>query len=411
MPLIVQKYGGSSVATPEKILFVADRIIQRKKKGDKIVVVVSAPGDTTDDLIDFAHKITDDPDERELDMLMATGEQQSIALMSMALISKGHRAKSFTGAQVGIVTDTRHTRARILKIKGVDKIKDSLAKGYIAVVAGFQGITEDEDITTLGRGGSDLTAVALAQALGADYCEFLKDVEGVFTTNPAVARDAKKIDFLSYDEMLELASGGAQVLYNRSVEYAKNYGVVLHVRGAFTDKKGTIIKKEDNRMEKTVVSGVTYNKNEAKITILNVPDRPGVASLIFQRIADADINVDMIIQNISQKGTTDISFTVFQNDLKKSKKALESIVKKIKAKGYIIDEKIGKVSAVGVGMRTHSGIASAMFKALADKKINIEMISTSEIKISVVVREAQVEDAVRALHGAFKLGRKNVKAE
>lgn len=411
MSLIVQKYGGSSLATPEKMLFVADRIIKEKKKGNKMVVVVSAPGDTTDDLIDFAHKITQEPDERELDMLMATGEQQSIALMSMALISKGHKARSFTGAQVGIVTDTKHTKARILGIKGIGKIKEALSKGCIAVVAGFQGITEDDDITTLGRGGSDLTAVALAQALKADLCEFLKDVDGVLTTNPEVAKDAKKIDFLTYDEMLELASGGAQVLYNRSVEYAKNYGVVLHVRGTFTDKQGTIIKKEDKKMEKTVVSGITYNKKEAKVTILNVPDRPGVASLIFSSIADADINVDVIIQNISQKGTTDISFTIFQKDLKKTAKVLDKIVKKIRAKGYIIDEKIGKVSAVGVGMRTHSGIASKMFKALADRKINIEMISTSEIKISVVVKEDQVEDAVRALHSAFKLGNKNVKAE
>jgi aspartate kinase len=411
MSLIVQKYGGSSLATPEKMLYVADRILAQQKKGNKMVVVVSAPGDTTDDLIDFAHKITEEPDERELDMLMATGEQQSIALMSMALISKGYKARSFTGAQVGIVTDTKHTKARILGIKGISRIKQALAKGYICVVAGFQGITEDDDITTLGRGGSDLTAVALAQALNADLCEFLKDVDGVMTTNPDVAKDAKKIDFLTYDEMLELASGGAQVLYNRSVEYAKNYNVVLHVRGTFTDKKGTIIKKEDSKMEKTVVSGITYNKKEAKVTILNVPDRPGVASLIFSSIADADVNVDVIIQNISQKGATDVSFTVFQKDLKKTIKVLDKIVKKIKARGYIVDEKIGKVSAVGVGMRTHSGIASKMFKALADKKINIEMISTSEIKISVVVKENQVESAVRALHAAFKLGKKNVKAE
>ncbi|HRU39552.1 MAG TPA: aspartate kinase, partial [Candidatus Goldiibacteriota bacterium] len=384
MALIVQKYGGSSVATPEKMLFVADRIIAEKKKGNKMVVVVSAPGDTTDDLIDFAHKITEDPDAREMDMLMATGEQQSIALISMALISKGHKARSFTGAQVGIVTDTKHMKARILKIKGIDRIKKALSEGYIAVVAGFQGVTDNEDITTLGRGGSDLTAVALAHALNADFCEFLKDVDGVLTTNPEVVKDARKIDFLSYDEMLELASGGAQVLYNRSVEYAKNYNVVLHVRGTFTNKKGTIIKKEDDKMEKVVVSGITYNKKEAKITILNVPDRPGVASLLFKNIADADINVDMIIQNISQKGTTDISFTIFRKDLKKTVKTLDSVIKKIGAKGYLVDEKIGKVSAVGVGMRTHSGIASSMFKALADKKINIEMISTSEIKISVV---------------------------
>lgn len=411
MALVVQKYGGSSLATPEKFLFVADRIIKEKNKGNKIVVVVSAPGDTTDDLIEFAGRITKKPAERELDMLMATGEQQSIALMSMALISRGCKAISFTGAQVGIITDKKHTSARIIKIKGVNKIKDALNKGYIAVVAGFQGITEDENITTLGRGGSDLTAVAIAKALNADVCEFLKDVEGVMTTNPEIVKDARKIDFLSYDEMLELASGGAQVLYNRCVEFAKNYNIVLHVRGTFTDKKGTIIMKEDGKMEKVVVSGITYNKNEAKITILNVPDRPGIAAFIFTEIADADINVDMIVQNISQKGTTDISFTILKKDIEKVKKVLSGIVRKIKAKGYLIDEKIGKVSVVGVGMRTHTGIASKMFKSLAARKINIEMISTSEIKISVVVRVDKVNESVNLLHRAFNLGKKNIKKE
>jgi aspartate kinase len=406
MALIVQKYGGASLATPEKMLFVADRIIKEMKKGNRMVVVVSAPGDTTDNLIEFAEKLAKEPDARELDMLMSTGEQQSIALMSMALIAKGYKAKSFTGAQVGIVTDNKYTKARILDIKGASRIKEALKKGYICVVAGFQGITKGEDITTLGRGGSDLTAVALATALNADVCEFLKDVDGVFTANPEVVKDAKKIDYLSYDEMLELSSSGAQVLYNRCVEYAKNYGVVLHVRGTFSSKNGTIIKKEDVKMEKIVVSGITYNKKESKITIKGVPDRPGIAAFVFNKLAEGDVNVDMIIQNVSEKGATDISFTIFRKDSLKAVKVLDAIVKKVMAKGFFIDEAIGKVSVIGVGMRTHTGIASAMFKALADKKINIEMISTSEIKISVVVREDQVEDAVRVLHNAFKLGKK-----
>lgn len=411
MALIVQKYGGASLATPEKMLFVADRIIKEKKKGNDMVVVVSAPGDTTDNLIEFAEKVSKEPAARELDMLMATGEQQSIALMSMALIDKGYKARSFTGAQLEIMTDTKHTKARILDIKGAGKIKKALKEGNICMVAGFQGVTEEDEVTTLGRGGSDLTAVALAKALNADVCEFLKDVEGVMTTNPEICKDASKINFLSYDEMLELASGGAQVLYNRSVEFAKNYNVVLHVRGTFTDKNGTIIKKEDKSMEKIVVSGITYNKKEAKVTLQNVPDKPGVAADIFNMIADADINVDMIIQNVSTKGTTDISFTIFRKDVPKMTKALGGIVKAVKAAGYTFDEKIGKVSAVGVGMRTHTGIASKMFKALALNKINIEMISTSEIKVSVVVAEADVEKAVISLHKAFGLGKKNVKQE
>ena len=407
MALVVQKFGGASLATPEKFLFVADRIIRERKKGNKMVVVVSAPGDTTDNLIDFAHKITLDPDEREMDMLQATGEQQSIALMSMALISRGYKAISFTGGQVGIVTDTKHMQARILKIKGAARIKAALNKGYIVVVAGFQGIAEDdEDITTLGRGGSDLTAVALAKALNADVCEFLKDVEGVYTTNPKLVKEARKIDYLSYDEMLELSSGGSQVLYNRSVEFAKNYDVVLHVRGTFTGKKGTIIKKEDGKMEKIVVSGITYNDKEAKVTMLNVPDKPGIAAFVFNKIADGGVNVDMIIQNVSSRGTTDLSFTILRKDVRKARKVLDKIIKKIKAKGYTVDEKIGKVSAVGVGMKTHTGIASKMFKALASKKVNIEMISTSEIKISVVVKQKDIQRAVKALHSAFKLGRK-----
>jgi len=410
MALIVQKYGGAALATPEKMMHVVDRIIKTKRQGNRMVVVVSAPGDTTDDLITFAGKVAKAPDARELDMLMATGEQQSIALISMALIDKGVKAKSFTGGQIGIMTDSRHTKARILDIKGISKIKEALAQGYVAVVAGFQGITADEDITTLGRGGSDLSAVALAEATDADVCEFLKDVEGVFTANPKIVPDAKKIDKLTYEEMLELASSGAEVLNNRSVELAKNYNIVLHVRGAFTNKPGTIICEEDDKVEKIVVTGITYNNNEAKITILNVPDRPGIAAMIFNKIADKDINVDMIIQNISQKGSTDISFTIPVSDLKKSK-VLEDIVKKIKAKGFIVDDGIGKVSIVGAGMRQHTGVAAKMFKALADEKVNIEMISTSEIKISVVVKHKDVEKAVRVIHKAFNLGSNKISKE
>jgi aspartate kinase len=324
----------------------------------------------------------------------------------MALIDKGYDAISFTGHQVGIITDKSHTHARILDIKGKGKIRKSLREGKIVVVAGFQGTTVEEDITTLGRGGSDLTAVALAHVLKADVAEFLKDVEGVMTTNPAVCPDAKKIDFLSYDEMLELASSGAQVLYNRSVEFAKNYNVVLHVRGTFTETNGTIIKKEDVKMEKIVVSGITYSKNEAKVTIKGVPDKPGVAAVIFSKIADAGINVDIIIQNVSAKGKTDISFTTPRNELKKASKVIEQIVKSVNAAEYTIDEKVGKVSAVGVGMRTHTGIASKMFRSLAEAKVNIDMISTSEIKISCVVSEDDTERAVRALHEAFGLGKK-----
>ncbi|MFW6210674.1 MAG: aspartate kinase [bacterium] len=406
MGLVVQKYGGASLATPEKMLYVADKIIRQKKKGNDVVVVVSAPGDTTDNLVDFAFKLTKEPVDREMDMLLSTGEQQSIALISMALMDRGYDAISFTGHQVGIITDKEHTKARIKKIKGVDKIKRALKKGKIVVVAGFQGVDEEQNITTLGRGGSDLTAVALGYSLKADVCEFLKDVEGVFTANPKIVPDARKVNSLSYDEMLELASSGAQVLYSRSVEFAKNYGVVLHVRGTFGEKNGTFIKKEEKKMEKTVVSGITYNKSEAKVTIKNVPDRPGVASLIFGEMADAGINIDIIIQNVSEKGSTDISFTIVRKDVVKASKLLSKIVKKVKAKGFAMDEKIGKVSAVGVGMRTHTGIASKMFKALAEAKVNIEMISTSEIKISCVVSEKDTEKAVKALHSAFGLGRK-----
>jgi aspartate kinase len=400
--LIVMKFGGATVATPERMKDVAKRISDTKDKGFDVVVVVSAPGDMTDELISKAHAITPEPDERELDMLLATGEQQAIALMAIALKSLGCDAISFTGPQVGIVTDDVHTKARIVKMGG-EKIHKALRLGKVVIVAGFQGETEDEEITTLGRGGSDLTAVALAGALNAELCEFYKDVDGVYTADPRIVPDASKLEYISYDEMLEMASLGAQVLFNRSVEFAKKNRIVLHVRSSSKPDTGTLIMEEVKQMEGVVVSGVTYTKNEAKLTILWVPDQPGIAAKIFSTLANLDINVDVIVQDISEDGTTNISFTVPQNELSRTKPVVEKLVQEIGAKGLQADEKVGKVSVVGVGMRTHSGVAAAMFAALAEKGINIQMISTSEIKISVLVSEDRVEEAVRAIHDKFKL--------
>lgn len=403
--LIVQKYGGSSVADTEKIKKVAKRIISYKRKGYKLVVVVSALGDTTDELIALAQKITKIPSERELDMLISTGEQVSVALLAMAIHELGYEAISFTGAQVGIITDAAFTRARILNIN-TKRIEEELNKGKIVIIAGFQGVTMTKDITTLGRGGSNLTAVALAKALGAQFCEMFTDVEGVYTADPHVVPDAKKLDNISYEEMLEMASMGAQVLQPRSVEMAKKFNVPIHVRCSFLNKNGTIISREVKAMEDIVVSGVTANKDEAKITICDVPDKPGIAAKIFKYIADKNINVDMIIQNISRTGATDISFTVLDKDLHRTLAATKEISSKIKAKGVAYNRGIAKVSVVGIGMRSHSGIAAKMFAALADEKINIEMISTSEIKISCVIGKQFADRAVRALHKAFNLGKK-----
>ncbi len=404
MSLIVMKFGGATLSTPEAMKSVARRISETKDQGRDVVVVVSAPGDMTDDLIAQAHAITDAPDERELDMLLATGEQQSIALMAIALKSLGCDAISFTGPQVGIVTDDAHTKARIVKMGG-DKIQKALRLGKVVIVAGFQGETEEEEITTLGRGGSDLTAVALASALSAEICEFYKDVDGVYTADPRIVPDATKLECISYDEMLEMASLGAQVLFNRSVEFAKNNRIVLHVRSSTKPGRGTLITEEVQQMEGVVVSGVTYTKNEAKLTILWVPDRPGIAAKIFGDLAAQDLNIDVIVQDVSEDGTTNISFTVSQQDLPRAKTALEKLVREIGAKGFQADESVGKVSVVGVGMRAHSGVAAAMFQALAERGINIQMISTSEIKISCIVAESRVEEAVRAIHEKFKLSK------
>jgi aspartate kinase len=405
MALIVQKFGGSSVADASKMLEVAARIAKMRKKGHQIVVVVSAPGDTTDDLISMAHKITDMPDEREIDVLLATGEQQSIALLAMAIQENGCKAISFTGPQVGIVTDKVHTKARIVKV-GDSTIRKALNEGKVVVVAGFQGMTRDNEITTLGRGGSDLTAVAIAAALKADVCEFYKDVDGVFTANPGMVKDAQKLSLVSYDEMLEMASAGAQVLNARSVEFAKNFGIKIHVRPTFNEKEGTIVMQETKAMEKVVISGVTYNKNEAKITVRGVPDRPGIASVLFSKLGKAGVNVDMIIQNIGEKGHSDVSFTVDKSEFKKAMKMVGEASKTLKPAGIISDEGIAKVSVVGVGMRSHSGVAANMFTALAEAGVNIEMISTSEIKISVVIDEKDVAKAVAAIHKKFNLGKK-----
>ena len=402
--IIVQKYGGTSVADLEKIQNVARRVVKTKRDGYDVVVVVSALGDTTDKLIGLAHEITKNPSERELDMLVSTGEQVSCALLAMAIHKLGEDAISFTGAQVGIITDNAFTKARIIDINS-KRIFEEL-KERIVIVAGFQGVSLNQDITTLGRGGSNLTAVAIAKFLGAKSCEMYTDVEGVFTADPRIVKNAHKIDRISYEEMFEMASLGAQVLQPRSIEFAMKFGVPIHVRSSFSDKIGTIISKEVKAMEDIIVSGVALNKDEAKVTICDVPDKPGIAAKIFKDIAKDNINVDMIVQNVSRTGATDISFTVPGTDLNKTIKCAKDISKKVGAGEVIFDKNIAKVSIVGIGMRSHSGVAANMFGALAEKDINIEMISTSEIKISCVVNKKHGEDAVRAIHEKFGLGKK-----
>lgn len=403
--IVVQKYGGTSVGNADKIKNVAKRIVSYRKKGFDVVVAVSALGDTTDELLEMAHSINKIPSSRELDMLMSTGEQVSVSLLAMAIHKLGWGAISFTGSQVGIITDTRHTKARILDIDPA-RIKQELKKGNVVIVAGFQGRSANEEITTLGRGGSDMTGVALAKVLKANVCEIYTDVGGVYTADPRIVKDAKKLDSVSYEEMLELASLGAQVLQSRSVEVASKFNIPIHVRSSFNNKEGTWITKEVKKMEDVLVSGVTVNKNEAKVTICDVPDKPGVAVKIFKTLADADINVDMIIQNISRTGATDLSFTVNSSELSRTLKCSNEISRSIKAKGVTHDKDIAKVSVVGVGMKSHSGVASKMFKALASKKINIGMISTSEIKISCVIEKARADAAVRAIHKEFKLNKR-----
>jgi aspartate kinase len=401
--LIVQKYGGTSVANLERIRAVAERIINYKKQGHDLVVVVSAMAGETDKLINLAKQIMENPPLRELDLLISTGEQVSSALLSIMLHSFGYPAVALLGYQVPIYTTELYTKAKIKEIK-TEKIKDYLSKGYIVIVAGFQGVTETGDITTLGRGGSDTTAVALAAALGADLCEIFTDVEGVFTADPRIVSNAKKLKKISYEEMLEMASSGAKVLEMRSVELAMIYKVPLVVRSSFTDAEGTLIIEEDEDMEKVVVSGITYSRNEARISIYGVPDRPGVAAKIFRPIAEKGIIVDMIIQTSHPDGKADITFTVPRTDYKQALEIIEKVAEELNAERVEGDDKIAKVSIVGAGMRTHYGVATKMFETLAKHGINIMMISTSEIKISCVIDEKYTELAVRALHEAFNLG-------
>lgn len=404
MAVIVQKYGGSSVAKSERIRAIAARVIETKKAGYDTVVVVSAIGDTTDELIKLAYGITHSPSEREIDVLISTGEQVSVALLAMAIHSLGYEAISFTGPQIGIVTDNAHTRARIMRIEPV-KIKNELSLGRIVIVAGFQGITQDSEITTLGRGGSDLTATALGAALKAEVVEIYTDVDGVYTADPRVVKDARKLPVISYDEMLEMASLGTQVIQSRAVEYAKQFNVPVHVRSSFSKDPGTLIREEARSMEKSVVRGVTANKNEAKVSLLGVPDRPGVAAFIFKRLANGEINIDMIVQNVGEGGKSDISFTVDGSDLKKTVGVAEKVAKDVGAREVTSDDDIAKVSIVGLGMRSHPGVAARMFSALAGENINIEMISTSEIKISCIIRKKLANKAVMALHSKFGLGK------
>jgi aspartate kinase len=404
MSLIVQKYGGSSVADPDKIRAVARRVVKTARQGHRVVVVVSAMGRTTDSLATLASQITPNPEPRELDMLLATGEQVSIALLAMAIQSLGSAARSFTGAQVGILTDTAHTKARIRKIE-VDRIAQALAAGQVVVVAGFQGVTAEEEITTLGRGGSDLTGVALAAALKADVCEIYTDVDGVYTADPNIVPDARKLRRVSYDEMLEMASLGAKVLQSRSVEFAKKYGVPVHVRSTFKPDPGTLVTREDRRMEEAMVTGVTHDRGQAKVSILRVPDRPGIAAQIFGAVGEQNVVVDMIVQNISRDGYSDISFTLPRGDRAKAVAVLGDVARRIGAQGVTHDDRVAKVSIVGVGMRSHSGVAARMFSTLAKEGVNIQMISTSEIAVSCVIEDKYTELAVRALHETFELGK------
>ncbi|MGH7333483.1 MAG: aspartate kinase [Candidatus Rokuibacteriota bacterium] len=409
MALIVQKYGGSSVADPEKIRNVARRVAasasgEGRGSGHQLVVVVSAMGKTTDDLMELAHRITPTPEPREMDMLLATGEQVTIALLAMALHALGFKARSFTGPQVGMVTDRAHTQARITTIRD-ERVRRALDDGAIAVVAGFQGLSDEDEVTTLGRGGSDLTAVALAAALRADVCEIYTDVDGVYTADPNIVPGARKLARVAYDEMLEMASLGAKVLQARSVEFAKKYAVPVHVRSTFKPEGGTLVTAEESSMEAAVVTGITHDPSQAKISVLRVPDRPGIAARVFGAVAERGIVVDMIVQNISRDGFTDISFTVPRGDHARAATALEEIAREVGALGIVHDERVAKVSIVGVGMRSHSGVAARMFAALSKEAINIQMISTSEIAVSCVIEDKYAELAVRALHDAFELAR------
>ena len=403
MATIVQKFGGTSVADSTKILAAARKAIRATMDGKSVVTVVSAMGHTTDELIALAKQITDHPRAREMDMLLATGEQVSVSLMAMAIHTLGHEAISMTGAQLGIVTDSTHTKARIRSIN-TDRIRKALDAGQVVIAAGFQGVNPSDDITTLGRGGSDTTAVALAAALGADACEIYTDVDGVYTTDPRLVPEARRVQRISYDEMLELASAGAGVMHNRSIEFAKKFGAVVHVRSSFSDQPGTLICGEPESLDQPVC-GAAMAKDEARVTILGVPDRPGNAMKIFSKIAAKNIAMDMIVQNVADGGLTDISFTVLRDELSSTLRVVEEAVREIGAAGCSHDENVSKISVVGLGMKTQTGVAQKMFRALAAKGINLGMITTSEIKISVLVERSSALEALRTVHAAFELHR------
>ena len=402
MGLTVQKFGGTSVADADRIRAVADHVARTCRQGHDVAVVVSAMGKTTDELIRLAQDVSVTRPGREVDMLLTAGERISAALVSMALADLGVTATSFTGSQAGIITDTTHGRAKILEVRA-DRVREALSQGRVPVVAGFQGVSTDRDVTTLGRGASDTTAVALAAALGAEVCEIYTDVSGVFTADPRIVPEARRLAQLSFEEMLEMADTGARVLMPRSVEFARNHGVTLHVRSSFTWEPGTWVKEEDPSMEQAIVSGITHDTSEAKVTVTGVPDRPGIAARLFRSLADRGVNVDMIVQNVSIHGTTDISFTVPKLELDAALEVTREHAGEIGANDVLADSGVARVSLIGAGMKTHPGIAATMFETLAKENVNIEMISTSSIRISCVVRTAEVERAVQVLHEAFSL--------
>jgi len=402
--LVVQKFGGSSLATPERIKHVAERVAATAATGVGLCVVVSAMGRTTDELLELAAQVSHEPHPREVDMLLGAGEQTSIALLTMALLDRGLPAISLTGSQAGVVTDSSHGNARIVEMRA-DRVAAAIERGQIAIVAGFQGVSSDLEMTTLGRGGSDTTAVALAAALGADVCEIYTDVDGVYTADPRLVAEARKLTHLSYEEMLDLAACGARVLMLRSVEYARSTGVAIHVRSSFNEDEGTwIVKREEDDVERAIISGIAHDVSEAKVTILAVPDQPGIAAAVFRPLAEAGINVDMIVQNVSEAGHTDISFTLPKGDLMRAEAILSGVASKIAAAGVVADRAIAKVSLIGAGMKSDPGVAADMFEALAEAGINIGIISTSSIRISCVVQEEAVRAAVQAVHDRFQLG-------
>ena len=405
MGLVVQKFGGTSVANVEKIKNVAGKAIREKQAGHDVIVVLSAMAGETNRLIDLAYSAAENPDEREYDSLISTGEQVTISLLSIVLNDMGYRARSFLGFQIKILTDQAHQKARISMID-TETIRKELKKGAIVVVAGFQGVDEENNITTLGRGGSDTSAVALAAALKADRCDIFTDVDGVYTTDPNICAKARRLERISYDEMLEMAMTGAKVLQPRSVEMAKKYNVPVYVKSTFSDEGGTLVTKEDKEMEREVLSGITYDRDQAKITVVHIPDRPGIAANLFLPLSERHISVDMIIQNASSQGFTDLTFTVAKKDMKTAQKIVEATAKEIGAKKVEVDDDVAKVSIIGVGMLSHSGVAAKMFKTMADEGINIMMISTSEIKISCVIQRKYTELAVMVLHDAFQLEKK-----